>query len=187
MVCKKLNIMLQSILEKISFESSLFYLYSSLFYLYSSLFYLYSSLFYLYSSLFYLYSSLFIQFYSTFIQFYSTLFIQFYSTFIYSILFYLYLFNFILSLFNFILPLFKCVLPLFKFFIYTLDKFDLVQIQLLMSCTYNFILCNLIQAHQLESVPAPCDKKNCSEHQTLFLVYVRESGHETSIVSSTCS
>ena len=172
MVCKKLNIMLQSILEKISFESSLFYLYSSLFYLYSSLFYLYSSLFYLYSSLF-------IQFYSTFIQFY--------STFIYSILFYLYLFNFILPLFNFILPLFKCVLPLFKFFIYTLDKFDLVQIQLLMSCTYNFILCNLIQAHQLESVPAPCDKKNCSEHQTLFLVYVRESGHETSIMSSTCS
>ena len=41
---------------------------------------------------------------------------------------------------------------------------------------YNYVFCNLIWALRSGS----CDKKSCSEHQTLFLVHARGSGHETS-------
>ena len=43
----------------------------------------------------------------------------------------------------------------------------------------NYAFCNLIRALRLESDPAPCDKKSCSEHWTLFLACSRGSGHET--------
>ena len=55
------------------------------------------------------------------------------------------------------------------------DKCFLVVIPLkirsLTSCTYNYVFCKLIRALRSESYTAPCDKKSCSEHQTLFLAH----------------
>ena len=59
------------------------------------------------------------------------------------------------------------------------DKFFLLviwfKIRLLTSCTYNYAFCNLIRSLRSGSYPAPCDKKSCSEHQTLFLAHARKS------------
>ena len=64
------------------------------------------------------------------------------------------------------------------------DKFSLFpirfEIQSLTSCNYNQVFCNLIGDLKSKIGPAPCDKKCCLEHQTLF-ARARGSGHETSL------
>ena len=51
------------------------------------------------------------------------------------------------------------------------------------SCNYNQVFCNLIGDLKSEIGPSPCDKKCCSENQTLF-ARARGSGHETTAVST---
>ena len=52
------------------------------------------------------------------------------------------------------------------------DKLSLPPIRFkicsLTPCKYNYVFCDLIGDLKSEISPAPCDKKCCSEHQTLF-------------------